>query len=214
MNISAVKRVGRSRRYQILVDEAPVLEVDEEVIAQFGLTRGRVLEEESLAEIQRADQALLTSRAALRLLKVRARSRQELTRSLRSKQFDPEAIRLTLERLESVGLINDELLAGSLARQLRDRRLGSHLVRQKMLRAGLDRELTEATLASLNEEAEEDGEESELERAVAQAEKYVRRSAGDPPDQARRRLYSFLARRGFDSEVCRLALEQTVPDSD
>jgi regulatory protein len=207
MQISDVHRIGRSRRYQVLVEGQVVLEADEEVIAQFGLAPGRALGEERIAEVQQADRALLAGRAALRLLKFRARSRQELARILRAKKFDAQAIDLTLDRLEQARLINDSELAGNLARQLRERKMGSRLVRQKMLQAGLDRELTDSTLAAL-------GQEGELERAQELAEKYLRRSSTEPPNRLRPRLYQYLIRRGFDSDLCCQVVERAVPDSE
>jgi len=206
-HITDFHRIGRTRRYQVLVEGAVALEADEEVIARFGLTKGRALGEDEMAEIHRADQALLASRAALRLLKFRSRSRQELARALRGKKFEEEAIQVALERLESVGLIDDERLAGHLARQLRERKIGSRLVRQKMLLAGLSRELTDDALAAL-------GEEGELQRAQELAEKYVRRSAAEAPDRLRRRLYGYLQRRGFDDGICRQVIEQALPAPD
>ncbi|NLO73040.1 MAG: hypothetical protein GX100_02875 [candidate division WS1 bacterium] len=207
MQVSEARRIGRSRRYQVLVDGQVVLEADEEVIAQFGLAPGRMLGEDTISEAQRADQALLAARAALRLLRFRARSSQELYRALRARKFSTEVVELTLERLEQAGLVNDQELSASLARQLRERRMGTHLVRQKMLQIGLDRELAEATLSAL-------GEEGELERATAVADKYLARPATGPSARLRGRLYQHLRRRGFADHICREVVEQTVPESE
>jgi regulatory protein len=205
--IDEVRKIGRSRRYELVLDGEVALEADEEVVARFALSKGKTLTADQLEEIRQADQTLMASRAALRLLRFRSRSRQEMARSLRSKHFDAPVIEATLERLEQAKLIDDPELAGQMARQLQDRQLGGRMVRQKMRMAGLGEELTEQTLAGI-------GEEGELGRAQILTEKYLRRSAGEDPDRRRRRLYSFLARHGFDSGVCRQVIEEALPAED
>jgi len=54
----------------------------------------------------------------------------------------------------------------------------------------------------------------ELERAGELAEKYLRRSAAEPPDRLRRRLYQYLLRRGFDEGLCRQVVEQALAEPD
>jgi regulatory protein len=206
--IEEIRKVGRSaRRYALVADGEVALEAEEEVIARFALAKGKILTAETLEEIRQADQTLLAGRAALRLLKFRSRSRQEMRRALRAKQFEPEVIEATLERLVQAKLIDDEELAGHLARQLQERKLGRRMVQQKMLLAGLDRELTERTLA-------EASPEEELERAQRLAEKYLRTQRGDDRNRLRQRLYQYLARRGFESGVCRQVIEEALPAPD
>jgi regulatory protein len=205
--VDEVKRVGRSRRWAVVVDGEVALEAEAETLARFRVTAGKELDEAELGEMREADEALQAGQAAARLLKVRGRSRQELARALGRKGYGEAAVSLTLERLERAGLVNDEELAGRLADSLRERKLGTRVVRQKMLQAGLGRELTEETLTEL-------GDEGEAGRALALGEKYVARSAGEDPARLRRRLYGYLARRGFDDGVCREVLETVVPAPD
>ena len=206
--VTEIRRVGRSaRRCAVVVDGEVALEADAETLARFGVAPGKEFGEAELEEMRQADETLQAGQAAARLLRYRGRSRGEMERALQRKGYGEAAVSLTLERLERVGLINDEALAERLAEGLRERKLGTRVVRQKMLQAGLGRELTEETLAEL-------GEEGEAGRAVALGEKYVARSGGEDPARLRRRLYGYLARRGFDDGVCRQVLEQVLPAPD
>lgn len=205
--VDEVKRVGRSRRWAVVVDGETALEAEAETLARFRIRPGKELGAGELEEVRAAEEALQAGLSAARLLKYRGRSRQELYRALRRKGYGEAAVSLTLERLEEAGLINDEALAGQLVEGLRARNVGTRAVRRKLLQAGLGRELTEEALANTDE-----GEERE--RATALAQKYLARSGGEDPAQVRRRLYGYLARRGFDDGVCREVLEGLLPTPD
>jgi len=122
---------------------------------------------------------------ALRLLSVRPRSRREL------------------ERLETVGLIDDERFAREFAEhQLVARRAGRRAVASGLAAKGIDRETVERILA----EAPEDDAERADELARARAERL--RSVA--PDKAYGRLVSFLVRRGHDPETARRAARSAL----
>jgi regulatory protein len=141
---------------------------------------------------------------ALGLLAVRQRSRRELERRLRGAGFDGDEVAGELERLERVGLIDDEAFARAVAEQAFTRRKsGRRAVASALSAKGVDPSVATAVLDDL-------GGEGDDERAADLARARAVRLAGVPPDKAFQRLSSFLMRRGHSPEAARRAARQAL----
>jgi regulatory protein len=129
------------------------------------------------------------------------RSRFELEQILRRKGVPSEVGDPVLDRLQDVGLVDDEAFARAFvesrqrSRPRGARGLSSELRKRGIAPAVIDRVLGE------REETEDTVEAAR--RAVAAK---LRSLAGKPPDLVRRRAEQFLLRRGFDYETIREAL--------
>jgi regulatory protein len=135
---------------------------------------------------------------ALGLLAVRMRSRRELERRLLQAGFEADEVRAELERLERVGLIDDDAFARAVVESRVGRRGESRrVVAGKLAQAGV---AAETAVAALDDLA---GDEQD--RADALAATKASKLAGLEPHVAFQRLYGFLARRGYPSEVARRA---------
>jgi len=133
---------------------------------------------------------------ALRLLAVRPRARRELESRLRRAGFEAAEVSLELDRLEEVGLLDDEAFARELAdHHLTVRGSGRRGVAGALAAKGVSRETIDVTLAGL--ESDESG------RALEVAKDRARRLTSLRPEAAYQRLVSFLARRGYDGGVSR-----------
>src|SRR6266480_3231368 len=122
---------------------------------------------------------------ALGLLAVRQRSRRELERRLHRAGFDQEEIQGELDRLQQVGLIDDEAFARSVAEHsFTTRKEGRRVVAGRLMSAGIASETVEAVL--------EEAVGGEEERADALAGAKAARLSGLQPDAAYRRLYGML----------------------
>ncbi len=153
------------------------------------------------------DEALEAVRTdALRLLKARARTRRELSDRLARKGHAKADVAALLDAFARSGLINDETVArahaaSALARAPR----GESWLRQSLRRRGVEAEL--ATRIAKEAMVERDP----LADAVALA---VRRVAlakrNEPPEATSRRLMAFLARRGYDFDVCKRAVAHAM----
>ena len=135
---------------------------------------------------------------ALRLLSVRPRSRRELQVRLLRAGFEAEEVSGELERLEAVGLVDDERFAREFTEhQLGARRAGRRAVASGLAAKGIDRATVERALAQAP--GDDGARADELARARAG------RLRGVPPEKAYARLVSFLVRRGHDPETARRA---------
>lgn len=142
---------------------------------------------------------------ALDALSLRARSSSELARWLKERDYDPDEIALTIERLLASGLLDDEKYATMFARdRLVNRRLSKRRVLGELGRRGITRELA-ATAVSVV--FEEEGLDEDTSVDAAAQRKWKTLSALDPA-VAKRRLFGFLARRGFDGDAVRRAMRR------
>jgi regulatory protein len=140
---------------------------------------------------------------ALGLLAVRQRSRGELERRLVQAGFEPEEVDGELDRLERVGLIDDE----AFARAVVESRMGSRgesrrVVLMQLSRAGVP---TDVAIDAVDDAIEDDEERA---RRVAEAK--APRLSGLEPQVAFQRLYGFLARRGYAPDVARSAARHAL----
>lgn len=194
-------------RYELATD-TQTLTVSVELIAELRLKPGREL---SAAEWQRLESGaamLACYDRALATLGARARSAADLRRYLKTKDFSDEQITPVIEKLTALGLLNDLEFARTFARarMTPSRGLGPRRIAAELARKGVARGIVDQVLGELAEEREERNAEA-AERGEATpsaaeeaAKKKLRSLAGLEPEVRKRRLYGFLARRGFSGE--------------
>lgn len=145
---------------------------------------------------------------ALRLLAVRPRSRRELRDRLLAAGFSSDEVEEELERLEAVGLVDDERYARAVVEQQLVRRgAGSRAVLAALTAKGVDRGTAEAALAEVTA-AERVPDEEERARTLALAR--AERLRDLPPERAYERLVGFLLRRGHSPETARGAARSAL----
>ena len=132
---------------------------------------------------------------ALNLLTARAYTTRDLTRKLTQKGFEKAAVSETIERLNGNGLLNDAKYAEEFARQrLVVSGASKRRVEQQLAAKGISRELAQSASQRIVEEEDVD--------TVAAIERLARKkllSLGDLEQSVRRRrVFGFLARKGYD----------------
>jgi len=147
--------------------------------------------------------------AALKLLERTRRTRRDLERRLKEKDFDAATIAATLDRLTEVGLIDDvEYARAWLAGRWGRKPSGWRRLVQELRAKGISEEDAERARELLSERGSAPDEVGSAAKLVAQARK---RYARLEPQAQRQRLYALLARRGYDGDVIRRALELKEP---
>jgi regulatory protein len=138
-----------------------------------------------------------TYERALDMLEVRARGVTELRRLLIQKGEPQVDVDDAIARLLRSGLLDDAMYARQFARS---KALGAGLSRrrlqQELTKRGVAREVSDAAIDDVFEEEGVDGSAS-IERVARKKLKTLDKL--DLPTQ-RRRLYAFLARRGYDGD--------------
>ena len=164
------------------------------------LRRGQVLTDADVKRLHAADDVEKAREKALRFLSNRPRSEWEVRQNLLKAGYGDETIDRVLERLRGVGLVDD----AAFVRYWIDNRAqfkpkGDVALRQELRRKGVDRDAIDAGL----EESEHAEDKAAIQAAVAKADRY----RGLPRQEFAQKLGAYLARRGFDYETVREAVQ-------
>jgi len=187
MHITAIERQKRRRRANVYLDGHFALALSLEVIADAGLRVGDDLSRERLEALRQADARQGALDAALHLLSYRPRSQAEIRSRLTKRGLPPAIVEATLERLTSLGLLDDAQFARYWV-ETRDQTSprGRRLLAQELRLKGIERGWIQL--------AEEDA-------AYRAAQRRAQRLKGSDYATFRRKLGHFLLRRGFDFEA-------------
>jgi regulatory protein len=190
-------------RFDVLVDGKCVATLSLDAIEQLQLAVGSTVagKEERIA--REAAQTRVYDRA-INMLAFRARSSAELARSLRRKGAAKELVNHAIGRLTEQGLIDDVAFAQSFTRaKVHGAQQSRRRVQQDLARKGVTREVSDKAIATVFEDEQVD----QREIVEVAARKKLRTLKNVDPAVRRRRLYAFLARRGYDAEDIRRAMD-------
>ncbi|MGE5593839.1 MAG: regulatory protein RecX [Betaproteobacteria bacterium] len=148
---------------------------------------------------------------AFKLLAMADRTVGELRSKLEGKGFSEDVVNETVAEMASLGYLDDAKLAARFAEKCAEERgIGPHRIRAELSRRGVAGSLIDEVLSH----AFEGEKESEVALVVARTwtEQHGASESlcSEERSAARRRLYSFLARRGFSSEAIERALRRVL----
>ena len=153
---------------------------------------GRVFDADE--EIQKAKSA------AFRLLSGRAYTRAEIDKKLKGRQFSRQAITRTMATLEELGLVDDRAFARQWVQaRLQGRPMGRFRMTRELKRRGVPEALVEEALDEALAEVEP------IELALELLRGRAARYRGLERQKALARMYQFVGRRGFATQVAREA---------
>ncbi len=208
---ATLTRLSPSRRHpgQVVCtfDSGATLRLPADTVRAHALASGQTLEPAQLRELLAiADRAAAQS-YAMNLLTARAVSRHQLLQKLRRRNHTPETAAVVADRMGELGLIDDETFAHAAARTIcLGPPAGVRLVEAKLRAKGIAGDLaSRAAKAAL-------AEHDPMDDALALAKRKLRTVQINAKDTAavRRRLAAALARRGFDPDITRRAVETVL----
>ena len=151
-----------------------------------------------------ADPESVARTIVLRKLAAQARTRHELAKALAARDVPEDVAEQVLDRMESVGLVDDGAFARDWVESRQQRRhLSKSALRRELQSKGVDRDQIDEAVADV-----ESGDE--LEAAEALAAKKLRTMSGLTREVQYRRLAGVLARRGFGSGVTSTVLSRVL----
>jgi regulatory protein len=166
----------------------------------FGLQRivaawlqvGQEISAEKIAQLQADDALEVAYQQAIRLLSYRPRTQHEIRQNLSQHGFAEESIDAVVNRLLKSGLVDDLRFAQSWVENRSEMRPRSQrALAYELKRRGVDRQIIEQSLASIDEEA------LAYQAALKKTDKFVNLDWND----FRQKLYRYLSQRGFNFEV-------------
>ncbi len=186
------------------MDDVPFATVTTGFAAKMGLRIGLEIEEAVVRKLMAADEVVRARDYALELLLIQTYTKQQMIEALEKSGFCGLVIDETIENLEHLGHIKDERFARNWVKKRRRTRPASKkTMRRELTNHGVDNSTSDRVLAEINE-----ADETAL--ALQVARKQVNRYRCLEPQVARRRLYGFLVRRGFDHETVGRVLRQIL----
>ena len=192
---------------QLYLDGEAAVKIDTEIFVRSGLKPGDELTDEELHELIQASDARRAKEKALYLLEHRSHSKKELTDKIARTAASREAAQAAADRMEELGLLNDEAYARDLARELfTRRRFGKARVRQELRLKGIDNVLIDELLEEYNDA------DMALDniRAVL-TKKY---SEWEEDEKIRRRAFAALQRLGYSYDLIRQAMRGAMGPED
>ena len=183
----------------LYIDGEYAVSVDTVTLASSGFHTGSDITDDELYELLRASRISRAKEKALYLIEYRSRTRKELRDKLLP-LFGEEAAEAAIERLEQLGLIDDEGFARDYAEQLIKRKLYSReRAAFEMMKKGIDKDIIEEVL----DEMEPDPTE-QIRQLLST--KYVRRLSNE---KDRLRTVNALKAMGFRWSDIRECMEET-----
>ncbi len=188
---------------QLYLDGEAAVKVDTETFLRSGLRPGDEISDEELRELLLASDSRRAQEKAMYLLEHRSHSKKELADKIARTAASREAAQAAADRMEELGLLDDEAYARDLARELFIRRhWGALRVKQELRLKGIDSGLIEELLAEYGDE----------DRALENLREILdRKYMGWAEDEkVRRRAFAALQRLGYPYDLIRRAM--STPD--
>lgn len=163
---------------------------------------GMAFDEESFALLLRERSYPFAMDKAVTLLSMRARTEKEIIDSLRQNTYPEEVIARVMQRLTEAGYINDADFAAQFFSSRLSRGLGSRRIRMELRKKGVSADTIDDTITALDAE-------DIFSSAIKTAEKAARgKNLSDRAD--RQKVLAALARRGYDYDIARAALDAVL----
>ena len=191
------------KRRSIFLDGEFAFGLDEEVLYKYGLKIGEELDQKKIDQILESEVKKESKDAALKFLSYRMRSEKEVRDKLRKKEFAQDIIDEVIGDLKRVNLLDDyEFTSAWIRDRISNKPRGKTLLKQELWKKGIKDETIEKVLKEYFED-----EDEELNLAKNLLEKRKKRYENLDKNIAKRRMMSFLLRRGFSYEIVKQALK-------
>ncbi|MBI2039975.1 RecX family transcriptional regulator [Candidatus Microgenomates bacterium] len=197
------------RRFNIYLDGAFAFGADEDLVVEYRLVPGKLLEESDVEKLLFEAEVGKLMERMYRLWNIRPRSEKEVRNYLRSLSFkrkvkDKEEIsevvvELLIQKLRQKGMVDDEKFAKEWVRSKRiSKYKGNRAITAELLQKGVDRNIIIEALKG-------DGNQTEL--AESALERKASKWKNLDSMEFRKKAYEFLMRRGFEYEVVKEVVE-------
>ncbi|GEL05860.1 recombination regulator RecX [Rummeliibacillus sp. G93] len=198
--ISAQKR--NQERYNIFLNEEYAFSVDEGILIQYGLTKGKVLDSLTVEEIAFDDEIQRAFNRSLSYLSYQMRSEHEVRQKLKGLEFGDAVIQEALQKLKKLGFLNDESYSRALVEtKKKTAKKGPRAIKMDLKKRGIEENLQQRVLDEFSED-----EQAKIAKQLA--EKVVRSEHRKTPVQIKQKIQDLLLRKGYSYSICERVIEQ------
>lgn len=208
--VTRLEPVGsRGDRLRVHLDGEARCEVTPAAAGRLGLEEGRELSHEQTGQLLAEGDRRAALDAAFEYLSHRPRSRAEVRRRLSRKGFGEDAVAFAIDRCVELDYLDDRAFAADFAKdRIRLKPRGALRIESELRKKGVSEADAKAGIEDAFR-AEDVTERELLERA---ARKRWRSRRSDDPEVVRRRLSSYLVRRGFRHSEIRDVVETLLEE--
>ncbi len=196
------------KRRSIFLDGEFFCGVSEELAVKFHLETGMEIDADELKALLHEAELSKAKNYVYRIIARRMYTGKEIRNKLKERAYTDEIIQDVIDIMERYGYVNDSFYAEEwIQSRIKSKPKGKIALRQELARKGIDKTIIEDAL----NQAFDESRESDM--ALELARRKVNSYSKDDPAVARRKLQSFLLRRGFSYETVRNAIEQAIERS-
>jgi len=146
----------RKDRYSVYTDEQFLIGVSQDTLIKYNLHAGKQLDASEINKIKSAESERKLRDQAYRFLSRRAHSCKELYDKLIIKEYPPSAINNIIDEFVSNGYLNDtEFTKIFINEEIKLKKSGPLLIKNKLIKKGVNREIIDDLLSSLYDENEQ-----------------------------------------------------------
>ncbi|WP_239256583.1 recombination regulator RecX [Listeria ilorinensis] len=208
MKITSISQGKRNQeRYNLYIDGAYRLSVDEEVLARFQLLKDKEVTEEFLVEVEAADTSRQALNRSIHYLSSRIRSEKEIRQHLRKYEFSDTVIQQVLQKLSEMSYVNDQEFALLYTRtQINTTQKGPGQIERELIEKGITREDIETALEAYDKE-------SLIENGQKLAQKILRRSRSLTGKRLASKITTELMQKGYPVETAKELADKVIQEA-
>ena len=197
-------------RVSVYLDGAFAFGMHRDLLLEFDVAKGKTLTVEQQRTILDRDAYFRARAVAFRYLSYRERTATEIRRRLSRDDYPPNVIEDVIHDLEKSGYVNDRAFAIKYAEgRFEARGYGPMRIRSDLRRKGVKRAAVEDALEEVYSE-----NDAVLERARQMGDKRWSQLSNEADALKRKKkVYDYLARRGFAFEMVRRVVEELSSES-
>ena len=198
MKITAVEP-RRKQMCALFIDGEYVMNLDAQTLIENRFDVGREIDDDELKEIIDKSNERRAKEKALWLISYRSHSKKELFDKLK-RGFDEESAQKAVDRMEELGLINDEEFAKLYARKLvNGKKMSVKAAEFELYRKGIDKITAEQVLGELEYDPQ-----TQIIEFITKKYKNIQ------DEKIKRRAVAALQRKGYSWEEIKQAIESLV----
>ena len=200
MKITAVEP-RRKQMCALFIDGEYVMNLDAQTLIENRFDVGREIDDDELKEIIEKSSERRAKEKALWLISYRSHSKKELFDKLK-RSFDEASAQKAVDRMEELGLINDEEFAKLYARKLvNGKKMSVKAAEYELYRKGIDKITAEQVLSELEYDPQ-----TQIIEFITKKYKNIQ------DEKIKRRAVAALQRKGYSWEEIKQAIESLVSE--
>lgn len=192
-------------RYSIYLDDVFAFGVHEDVLIEYNLSKGMILDEDFIENVLKFEEMKKASNYALKYISYRPRSEKEVIDKMSQNGYENELIEYAINEMQRFGYLDDKQFALIFVRdKINIKQLGKQRLIAELFKKGINRNIIDEVINELIEPDEE------FERALAFAKKKLRMYRNDDYTAKRRKLSNTLAGRGFNYDIISKVINEVL----